>query len=288
MIKNIALFIVLLITFLIFKNYPIVTSSIIEACELFLTKIFPSLFPMFIISSILINLNLIKYINFIFKKINTKLFKLNENTSYILFMSMISGFPSNAKIAKEMYDASLIDKNDVQKIILFSHFSNPLFIMSMIKHKTFLVLLAHYLSNFIIGVIVRNKYTSKQKITKTKNKNKNFNISQMLSTSINQTMTTLLFILGTVVCFYILSSIIDLPIFNVILELSQGLNYLNILDMNIKLKTILYGCLLSFGGVCIHFQVYGILSDLKIKYLPYLLSRIFHALLTGFFILIFY
>ena len=203
-------------------------------------------------------------------------------------MSMISGFPSNAKIAKEMYDASLIDKNDVQKIILFSHFSNPLFIMSMIKHKTFLVLLAHYLSNFIIGVIVRNKYTSKQKITKTKNKNKNFNISQMLSTSINQTMTTLLFILGTVVCFYILSSIIDLPIFNVILELSQGLNYLNILDMNIKLKTILYGCLLSFGGVCIHFQVYGILSDLKIKYLPYLLSRIFHALLTGFFILIFY
>lgn len=288
MIKNIALFIVLLITFLIFKNYPIVTSNIIKACELFLTKIFPSLFPMFIISSILINLNLIKYINFIFKKINTKLFKINENTSYILFMSMISGFPSNAKIAREMYDSNLIEKNDIQKVILFSHFSNPLFIMSMIKYKTFLVLLSHYLSNFIIGIIFRNKYTSKNKINKTRKQNNSFNISQMLATAINQTMTTLLFILGTVVCFYILSSIIDLPLFNVILELSQGLNYLNTLDIDTKSKTILYGLLLSFGGICIHFQVYGILSDLEIKYLPYLLSRILHAILTGFFILIFY
>ncbi len=288
MIRNIALFIVLLITFLIFKNYPIVTSNIIEACELFLAKIFPSLFPMFIISSILINLNLIKYINLIFKKLNTKLFKLNENTSYILFMSMLSGFPSNAKIAKEMYDAKLIKQNDVQKIILFSHFSNPLFIMGMIKHKTLLVLMAHYLSNFIIGIIVRNKYPSEKETTKIKTSNSNLNISQTLTTAINQAMTTLLFILGTIVCFYILTSIINLPLFNVILELSQGLNYLNILDINMKLKTILYGSLLSFGGICIHFQVYGILSDLKIKYFPYLLSRLFHAILTGIIIFIFY
>lgn len=288
MIRNIALFIVLFITFLIFKNYSIVTSNIIDSCELFLTKIFPSLFPMFIISSILINLNLIKYINIIFRKINTVLFKLNENTSYILFMSMLSGFPSNAKIAKEMYDSKLIERNDVQKIILFSHFSNPLFIISMIKHKTFLVLIAHYLSNFIIGIIVRNKYLSKGATINLNNNNKKLNFSQILTTAINQAMFTLLFILGTIVCFYILTSIIKLPLFNIILELSQGLNYLTTLDINMKLKTILYGCLLSFGGVCIHFQVYGLLSELKIKYLPYFLSRIGHAILTGLIILTFY
>ncbi len=286
MIKKITLLAVLLLTFSLFKNYPLVSVNIIKACDLFLNKIFPSLFPMFIISSMLINLNFIKYVNFFFGKLCIKLFRLNNNTSYIFFMSIISGFPSNAKIAMEMYDMHLIDINDVQKIILFSHFSNPLFIMGMIKDHTLLVLFAHYISNVIIGIIIRNKYIS-QKVQKEVNP-PNIKLAEALTTSINSAISTLLFILGTIVTFFIISSIINIPFFNVILELSQGLNYLNTLNLSLKLKTLISGFLLSFGGICIHFQVYGILNKLNIRYIPYLFSRLFHALLTVLIIIIFY
>lgn len=285
--KEIILIITLLILCFIFKNYNIINVNIIKACTLFLNNIFPSLFPMFIISSILMNINFAHYINKFFKRINKLLFKINNNESYILFVSIISGCPSNAKIAKEMYDNKLIDKIHIQKILLFSHFSNPLFVISMVKHRTILVLIAHYISNIIIGIITRNKYIS-YNCSKKENKIVDKKISIILFESISNSLNTLLFILGTIVTFYIITSIINLPLFNIILELSQGLNYISLMNINLKMKTILLGSLLSFGGLCIHFQVYGILSNLKIKYIPYLLSRISQALITALIIFIFY
>ena len=196
--KIIILIITPLILYSILKNYNIVNVNIIKACTLFLNNIFPSLFPMFIISSILINLNFAQYLNSLFKKITRYLFKINNNESYIIFVSIISGCPSNAKCAKEMYDNNLIDKISIQKILLFSHFSNPLFIISMIKQRTFLVLVAHYISNIIIGIITRNMYTSNN-YSKKENKIIDKKISIILFESINNSLNTLLFILGTIV-----------------------------------------------------------------------------------------
>lgn len=287
MIKKFLMIITLFILVFIFKDHAIISTNIIKACTLFFNNIFPSLFPMFIISSLLMNLNLANYINIILKKFNSKFFKISKNVSYILFISIIAGCPSNAKTAKEMYEMNLVDKIDIQKILLFSHFSNPLFILGTIKHKSTLILVAHYISNFIIGLFTRNMYLSKNKISKEiKIKDKSFPV--ILFDSINTSINTLLFILGTIVTFYIISTIINIPFFNIILELSQGINYLNLLDINLKLKTILLGSLLSFGGICIHFQVYGLLSDLKIKYMPYLLSRMAQSLITAGIIFIFY
>ena len=287
MIKKITTIITLFILFYLFKKYNLISKSIIYSCNLFLNNIFPSLFPMFVISSLLMNLNFIEYINIFFRRINKIVFKINSNESYILFISLISGCPSNAKTAKEMYDNKMIDKINIQKILLFSHFSNPLFIIAMVKHKTILVLISHYISNFIIGIITRNLYISDNNYYNKKVIN-NKKISVILFESISNALNTLLFILGTIITFYVITSIINIPFFNVILELSQGINYLSSMNINLKLKTILLGALLSFGGICIHFQVYGILNELKLKYIPYLLSRISQALITALIIFIFY
>lgn len=269
--------IVIIFTIILFIKHSIVSNNIIIACNLFLYKIFPSLFPIFIISSLLINLNFINIINILFSKVNCKLFKISNNLSYILFMSMISGFPSSAKIAHDMYKNNYITKDEVQKIILYTHFANPLFIINMIPNDYKIILFSHYISNFIIAIIVRNKYS---KNTFNKKINSSKNLVDVLTESIHSSINTLLFIFSTIVLFYIISTILNNDITNIFLELSQGINFLNTYDISYKYKLMLLGALLSFGGVCIHFQVYGILSDIKIKYTPYLLSRLFQSLLT--------
>ncbi len=269
--------IVIIFTILLFIKHSIVSNNIIIACNLFLYKIFPSLFPIFIISSLLINLNFINIINILFSKVNCKLFKISNNLSYILFMSMISGFPSSAKIAHDMYKNNYITKDEVQKIILYTHFANPLFIINMIPNDYKIILFSHYISNFIIAIIVRNKYS---KNTFNKKINSNKNLVDVLTESIHSSINTLLFIFSTIVLFYIISTILNNDITNIFLELSQGIYFLNTYDISYKYKLMLLGALLSFGGVCIHFQVYGILSDIKIKYTPYLLSRLFQSVLT--------
>ena len=284
--KNIILSIISIIfTFLIVFNYNKINICIIESCNLFLHKIFPSLFCMLLISNILIELNLIKYINIPFKYINNKIFKINENTSYILLVSILSGTPSNTVLADTLYNNKLITKSDIQKIILFSHFINPFFIINNIKYKPLLVLCSHYLSNIIIGILFRNKYINNYSINIKSNNKTLFNI---IFDSIDKIIHTSLFILGTIITFNIISTTLNSSIISSILEFSTAVNYINGLNISNKMNSIICGMLLSFGGLCIHMQVYGILNKIHIKYIPYLISRLLHSLITGLIIFLLY
>ena len=240
---------------------------------------------MLFISSILINTNLIKYINIPFKYINKKLFNINNNTSYILLISILTGTPGNAKACKELYTNKFIIKNDIQKILLFSHFINPFFIINNIKYKPLLILFTHYLSNIIIGIIFRNKYKTHESINI---KSNNKSLINIIFNSIDKSIHTSIFILGTIITFNIISTSVNSKILSSILEFSSGINYIVNLDISNKLKAILCGSLLSFGGLCIHMQVYGILNKINIKYIPYLLSRILHSIITGLIIYLLY
>jgi len=77
---------------------------------------------------------------------------------------MLSGFPSNARNTKTLYDKKMITKEEASHILMFTHFSNPLFILSTLaifflhnKKLGIIILLSHYLSNIIIGIILRPK-----------------------------------------------------------------------------------------------------------------------------------
>ena len=62
----------------------------------------------------------------------TKLFNVKGIGSFVFFMSMISGYPSNAKYVKELLDKKLINEVDANKILMFTCFSNPLFIINTV------------------------------------------------------------------------------------------------------------------------------------------------------------
>lgn len=211
-------------------------------------------------------------------------FNISENTAYIFIMSILTGFPGSAIYTKDLADQNIISKNDAEQIILFSHFSSPIFILTMVKNKPLLVLIIHYMVNIIIGIIFKNQKTITNK------HNNNFlvqdNFFNMFKKSINTSIENILFIFGIITFFYMITAIIDTPFTNTILELSQGLAFLNSINISSKLKSSLCGMLLSFGGISVHLQTYGILSSMNIKYNKYIKARVIHALLTFFIIFI--
>ncbi len=294
-------FIIFILIF-IFGNFFVIDlkSIILESSNIWLYNLVPSMLPFYVISDLLINYGLIDILAFLFKKIINKLFNVSENASFVIFFSMFTGFPSSAKYLKNLLDLNYISIEDANKIIRFTHFSNPLFIINVIgntiignKKIGFLILLSHYLSNFIIGFLYRKEQT--QKIT-TKHIKNTKSFGSILTASFINSFDSLLIVLGSLITFKILTSIIfhyfgSNFIISSLLEITQGLFALKYLTLNIELKALIAVAMISFGGFCIHTQVYSILSETKISYKNYFFSRILHVIiattiLTLFFILL--
>jgi len=283
----------LFIYIILINSYQIM-ESIRFSFSLCINNLFPSLIPFMLLSNILINYNFIDDLSDMLKNITTKFFKVNKNCSFALVMSILSGTPSNAKYLKDLYDNNLINNADIEKCLKFCHFTNPIFIISTIgytflnnKKLGLIILISHYTSSFIIGLF--NKKSKNLKISNiniTSNKN---NFISILKSSINSTIDTLLLILGIITTCIIITTIIN-NIFNIsdnykflfgIVEITQGLKYLSLSNLNIDIKTIISSFLISFGGICIHMQVFSILNNKKIRYLPYFISRIIHGVLSS-------
>ena len=283
-------------------NSKVVIESVKFSFSIWQNNIFPSLFPFLIIGNILIYLGFPQIIGEILKNITYKLFKINKNGSFIIILSMLSGFPSSAKYIKEMHINGDLNEKEATKLLTFTHFSNPLFILGTVSlfindYKMCVpILVSHYIGNLFVGIIFRNYYVSKydnkinikNSIKSIKN-NKSF--GEIISNSISSGINTLLLILGTISVFLIITTLIN-NIFNLngiskviingLFEMTQGLKYLETLSLSVNLKGLLAVIILSFGGLSVHMQIITIISDTKIKYFPYFIGRILHALISVF------
>ncbi len=298
---------VFIMCFLLFICFEMLTDSksILDSVSLalliFKENIFPSLFPFLVLSSLLINYGFAEFMANIFGKIMYFLFKVNGECAFIFFMSIISGNPANAKCIREFYLDKKINKYEATKILCFCAFTSPLFILGSVsvllnsKKAAFLILICHYLSNVITGLLLRNYHPSKKIIqsfsfkkavlamhNKRISNKESFGI--ILTNSLTSSINTLMLILGVITVCLVFTTIINnnlnlnsvfQSVLNGFIEMTQGLKYISKETLSLKFKSIFSIMLLSFGGFSIHLQIMSILSDTDIKYLPFLLSRVF-------------
>ena len=285
-----------LITIYVFTNSKNITTAIFESYELFLKNIFPSLFPMFIISYILVEIKIPEVLGNIFKKPFYKLFKTKKEASFVFFMSMLTGFPSSAKYIESLMNKNLIDEKDANKILQFTFFSNPLFIINTVGimflnniKLGYIILISHITGNIITGLIFRN-YNKKEELREENirqsireliikiNTTKFFNV---LLNAIKDALSTMILIFGILVTFQIIITMMPKStIIKGLIEMTIGLKYTSLIT-NTNLKLILSTFFLSFGGLCIHTQIMNILNKKRVKYLPFLLARIIHGITSS-------
>lgn len=304
----------LIIIILFFLCYEILTesksilNSVIFSLTIWKNNVFPSLFPFFVLSEIMIKYGIPEFIGTLLKPFMHKIFKLKSESAFIFIMSIISGNPSNAKYTKELYLNKTLNKYEATKILMFTCFSNPLFILGTVavmflnnKKVGFLILLCHYLGNIIIGICIRNYHPSKKENEKISIKNAINNMhkkrisnktsfGEIFTNSLTNSINTLLLILGVMTICLVFTTIIDNNLnlnsiiqstLNGTIEMTQGLKYISLENLPLKIKCTLSVMFLSFSGFSIHLQIISILSDTDIKYFPFLIARIIHALISG-------
>ena len=282
-----------LIELLIEKD--LIRGSIIWALNIWVNNLIPSLLSFFIISDILINYNIITYIPRKICNFCKHLFNISDNMLTILILSMISGFPSNARNTRTLYDKEMISLEEANHILIFSHFANPVFIITTIGIFFFhnskiglIILISHYLSNIILGIVFRrtNEFTNHQKLAF----KKSLGFGIIFINAIKKAIDTILLICGIVVVFLTLSEIIiNLLNFNLyntmiikgLFEITIGIEALSSIDISNMAKAIIASMILAFGGISVHVQVYSQIADSKIEYGYFLMGRMWQMVISG-------
>ena len=285
----------LVLIWFILINGDDVSKDFIMAFNLWLTRVFPALFPIFVISEILVNFGLVEVFRKLFGPLTKKIFKVSGSSAYVFFMSILSSTPGNAIFTKDLYEKGFLSKNEATKVLAFTFFPSIPFIYSFLtvflNNQTMIikVILTCYFVNIIIGLLFRNLYN--EDIT-----NKGYqpitsqSFTESFTNGIKKGMNSMLIILGTITFFIMLTSLLNnlldinltfKTFFQGIMEITQGLNSLITLDTSVKLKAIISGIFISFGGLSIHMQIKSVLINTPISYKLFFTSRIIHSIITA-------
>lgn len=218
-LKNliVALFIILSIVFMITETKDVML-SVNNAILLWLTRVFPVLFPFYIITSLAIKYGVAHLIGDMIKPFTSRIFKTSAISGFVFIMSLISGNPSSAFIISQLYEEQLLSKKEAQHLLNFCVFINPIFCIGTIGYAYFnnitigyIILLSHILGNIIIGILMRfniknanyERFSIKeayQKMVRHKDKN-NDSFGESLTIILQNGMSTM-FLIGSFMIFF--------------------------------------------------------------------------------------
>ena len=233
-------------------------------------------------SQILINLNIENYLPKLLKKSISKLFNISDKDVSIIILSMISGYPNNANLLK--------DNPNLNNIIHYTNFVNPIFLIATVGciylkdiKLSIIILLSHYISNFILGIILRNNNNLKDNIVLYKT-NSFLNIYY---SAIRNTVISVSIIFANILFFSFVLSIVKYfisinPIFDSILygslEFSSGIYNITHLISNKFINGLIITIIITFSSFSIHMQIINL--NKKIRYFKYLIYRFINVFIS--------
>ena len=281
---------VLIILFLylgIFINPSLIIESGITSINIFKTKLFPSIFPFFVLASLLLELGIASKISNKVNSLFKRLFHVEGNSSFIILISIISGFPSGSKYIKESLKNKTINKDTANYLLTFTHFANPLFILGTCGtilnsiSLAYKILIIQIIANLILGIILRPKEIITSKNISTNYNNKSF--LEVLPKAINDAIKILLFMLGSITFFMFFSKLITSslslnPFFETIitgiLDMTSGISLVPIINTNNYIRGLIVLTFITFGSFSVHLQVINNIKEENIEYKYFLLGRI--------------
>lgn len=124
--------------------------------------IIPSLFPFFVLSSLVVELGMSQYLGRLLEGVMGPLFRVNGSCASALALGFVGGYPVGARTAIALYQNGQCSKTEAERLLAFCNNSGPAFILGVVGAGVFgsslagLVLyLTHIAASFLVGLLFR-------------------------------------------------------------------------------------------------------------------------------------
>lgn len=303
--RNLIPILILLIIFAFIIKPSTVSDGAFKGLNIWINNIIPFLFPMSILSNILLQYNflysLLEKFSFLSKKILKSKFALIP-----FFVSIICGYPSGALITNIMASNKKISTNEAGYIITFTNNCSLQFISAVVafsflgNFNLFIyIAIPHYLGAFLLSFLFLNKESNLSNSIKTKSNNIHFN--EIFSSSIYKAIISILTVGGVIVFFsvfsqYIINFLSSNKVFTSlnqnlkdiifslligIFEITNGCKIISASLLPIEIKLIIINFLISFSGMSIIFQTIAVSTDFNFDLINYIKGKFILGIISS-------
>ena len=133
-----------------------------DGLELCGNVIIPSLFPFFVLSSLVVELGMSRYLGRILEPVMAPLFRVNGACATALALGAVGGYPVGARTAIQLYEHGQCSRTEAERMLAFCNNSGPAFILGVVGAGVFgngivglLLYLVHLAASLLVGILFR-------------------------------------------------------------------------------------------------------------------------------------
>lgn len=291
-----------------------VSTAVREGLQLCYNVILPSLFPFFILSSLVISLGLAGYLGRLLEPVMRPLFHVGGPCAAALALGFVGGYPVGARAALTLYEEGQCTKTESERLLAFCNNSGPAFILGVVGAGVFadsrvglLLCLVHALASVCVGLVFRFYHSGERGESR---RHSSPIAAQRFTTAftgaVKGAVTSTLNICAFVVCFTVIIRLCFLSgllpalagflgrvfaplgfsqvwaqrLLTGLLELSSGVAALTG-DGSLTGRVSMAAFLLGWAGISVHCQVLSFLGESGLSTRTYIGGKLLHGLFSA-------
>ena len=274
--------------------------------------IIPSLFPFFVLSSLVVELGFAQYLGRALEPVMRPLFRVGGTCASAVALGFIGGYPVGARTAIELYEKGLCSKTEAERLLAFCNNSGPAFILGVVGAGVFassrvgmLLYLVHGAASLCVGLMFRFYRSGERGSGRSRGvvriQTARFSVAftramkGALSSTLNICAFVIFFTVVIRLLFYtgvlagaaagvsgllgISQSWVEFFITGII-EISSGVTTLSGTGA-LAGRMSMAAFMLGWAGVSVHCQVLSFLGDSGLSVRTYVMGKLIHGLLSA-------
>ena len=276
--------------------------------------ILPSLFPFFVLSSLVVELGMSRYLGKLLEPVMAPLFRVNGNCAAALALGFVGGYPVGAQTAIQIYENGQCSRTEAERMLAFCNNSGPAFILGVVGAGVFgsgaaglLLYLTHLLASLLVGMLFRfyrpgeGPQTRRGRGPQFQAASFSKSFTKSVTGALRSTLNICAFILFFTVFLRILAHAGVLTgaarllaslltplgmdqtwaerLLTGLVEVSSGVSSLT--DGTLSGRLSMAAFMLGWAGVSVHCQVMAFLGDSGLSIRTYVLGKLLHGALSA-------
>lgn len=258
--------------------------------KLCLNVLAPSLFPFMAVTNLFAQTGLCQRLGRPLNKITQKLFGLSGAAAPVILMSLIGGYPVGAGGIAQLRRQNALSDSEAEQAALFAVCAGPGFVISFAGagllgsvNIGLIIFATQVMSVLLTAPLARLLRREKSHYSKGELSLSSVPFSQALVISVYSAAKSMLIICAFVLLFSAFSGMLFqmmpgsafLTAAAAMLEVSSG-----IVNLSRSSPVEAVAFFIGFGGICVHFQIFAALGEVRVSKTLFFLFRIIQGLLT--------